>query len=631
MISSFGYYSLLTATLLSLLEIITYIKNYNQKNYVAHQFIFYKFSFYFIIISFILLIISFANSDFSIISVYENSHTAKPLFYKIAATWGNHEGSILLFILVISAYGYCFIISKRKIDNRLRATVVFIQNILLIIFLFFLLFTSNPFEKILPIPNEGLGLNPILQDPLLVIHPPFLYLGYVGFSLIFSLTLAALINNQFNIDWSKLAKNWIFLPWTFLTVGIGLGSFWAYYELGWGGYWFWDPVENASLMPWIAATALIHSVLVMEKTGKLFSWTAILALLTFILSLFGTFLVRSGVLNSVHAFANDPERGLYILIIISLLAFVSLSLFIIKIPKQTNENHFTFLSRENVIVINNYFLIFFLTVVIIGTTYPILLAAIVGKSISVGPQYYNSILAPFVFIFLLLMATGPFMKWKQSAFFYYKNIFISFLLLSVFIATTLAVLLQQFNPLFLLGILTSCYLIISTFVDIFYKKNFKLIVTNLSRFFSHLGFAILILSITLNYFFSKELTTNIKLGENIAFDQFSIQFKDSKTKNESNYQELFGTFNIKNENMLIELHPSIRKYIQPSQFTSETSIKNNGMSDYYMAMDYSSVQSEGIGIRFYYNYFIRGIWLSFILITLGGCISFYTRRYDNKI
>jgi cytochrome c-type biogenesis protein CcmF len=289
MISSFGYYSLLTATLLSLFEIITYIKNYNQKNHVAHQFIFYKFSFYLIIISFVLLIISFANSDFSIISVYENSHTAKTLFYKIAATWGNHEGSILLFILVISAYGYCFIISKRKIDNHLKATVVFIQNILLIIFLFFLLFTSNPFEKILPIPNEGLGLNPILQDPLLVIHPPFLYLGYVGFSLIFSLTLAALINDQFNIDWSKLAKNWIFLPWTFLTVGIGLGSFWAYYELGWGGYWFWDPVENASLMPWIAATALIHSVLVMEKTGKLFSWTAILALLTFILSLFGTF------------------------------------------------------------------------------------------------------------------------------------------------------------------------------------------------------------------------------------------------------------------------------------------------------------------------------------------------------
>ena len=631
MISNLGFFTLLAAVLLSIFEILFFIKNFFNKEFKKYRYFFYKLSFYFILFSFILLIISFVRSDFSILAVYENSHTAKPLFYKIAGTWGNHEGSILLFILIISLYGYFFINNSLGFDNRLKATTIFFQTLLQLIFLIFLIFTSNPFEKILPIPSQGLGLNPILQDPLLVIHPPFLYLGYVGFSLIFSLTLSGLINNKFDISWSKLARNWIFLPWTFLSLGIGLGSFWAYYELGWGGYWFWDPVENASLMPWIAATALIHSILVMEKTGKLFSWTAILAILTFLMSLFGTFLVRSGVLNSVHAFANDPERGLYILIIISVLTLFSLVIFLLKIPKQNNLNKFIFLSRENMILINNYFLIFILTVVIIGTIYPILLAAITGQSISVGPQYYNSILAPFIFIFLILMGMGPFMKWKTSIFYYIKNKFFTFALFSILIVIILSFIFKNYQPLFLLGIMCSFYLIISTIFEIFYKKNLRLVLLNASRFCAHLGFGILILSITFHYFFSKEISTNLKLGETIQFQDFTIHFSESNTIKKNNYEELYGKFKIKNEAFDFELNPSIRKYAQPSQFTSETSIINSWLHDYYMAMDYSSNQKEGIGIRFYYNYFIRGIWFSFLLITIGGFVSFASRRYEKKI
>ena len=395
MISNLGAVLLIVSFLTTCSALFLYIKNnIIQKSSIYLQFfLFYKVSFYLILFSFFVLIVCFGISDFSIISVYENSHTDKPLFYKISAAWGNHEGSMLLFILVISLYGILFLLNSKNINDSLRACTIFFQSIIQLIFLSFLIFTSNPFSKIFPVPVQGLGLNPILQDPLLAIHPPFLYLGYVGFSLVFSLLLAALILKQYNSGWASIAKKWIMLPWSFLSFGIGLGSFWAYYELGWGGYWFWDPVENASLMPWIASTALIHSIVVMEKLKKLFAWTAILTILTFILSLFGTFLVRSGVLNSVHAFANDPERGVYILFIISIITLGSLIIYILKFPKESaNNNSFTLFSRDFSILLNNYFLIFILTVVIVGTTYPILLSVFTGETISVGPQYYNCLL-----------------------------------------------------------------------------------------------------------------------------------------------------------------------------------------------------------------------------------------------
>ena len=634
MISNLGSVLLIASFAITFFTLFLYVKNnivYKSKVYLQF-FLFYKVSFYLILFSFFILVICFSISDFSIISVYENSHTDKPLFYKISAAWGNHEGSMLLFILVISLYGILFLFNSKNINDSLRGCTIFFQSIIQIIFLSFLIFTSNPFSKIFPIPAQGLGLNPILQDPLLAIHPPFLYLGYVGFSLVFSLLLAALILNQYNSTWASIAKKWIMLPWSFLSFGIGLGSFWAYYELGWGGYWFWDPVENASLMPWISSTALIHSILVMEKLRKLFSWTAILTILTFILSLFGTFLVRSGVLNSVHAFANDPERGVYILFIISIITLGSLIVYIFKFPREsTGNNSFALFSRDFSILLNNYFLIFILTVVIVGTTYPILLSVFTGETISVGPQYYNTILAPFIFIFLILMATGPLLKWNNNSIILMKQRIFLFFLVSIFLTILISFHLNKYNIVFTLGVLCSLYLIVSVFYEmVVYKKNlfFK---QNFSRLFSHFGFGLLILSITLNHFFSKEITTKISPGESYLQEEFKINFLSSVSSKEKNFEELFGSYKITKENKTFILKPSIRKYKQPQQFTSETSIQRDGFSDVYIAMDYSGDPSTGIGVRFYYNYFVRLIWVSFVFITIGGAASFIARKNEKTI
>ena len=631
MASNLGLICLSLALLTSIFLTLSFIKHAIFKtdlNYKNFYFSF-KISFFLIVFAFIFLIIAFIFSDFSILAVYENSHTDKPLFYKISGTWGNHEGSMLLFILVISLYGFLFIIFSKNLSQNLKSVTVFFQSIIQIIFLIFLVFTSNPFEKILPIPNQGLGLNPILQDPLLAIHPPFLYLGYVGFSLLFSLLLAALVTNQYDSSWASIAKRWIFLPWTFLTFGIGLGSFWAYYELGWGGYWFWDPVENASLMPWIASTALLHSILVMEKAKKLFNWTAILAILTFVLSLFGTFLVRSGILNSVHAFANDPSRGFFILIIISGLTFAAFVIFILKSSKEVKNNQsYIFLSREFSILVNNYLLIFALAVVIIGTTYPIILSVLTSESISVGPNYYNSILAPFVFIFLILMAMGPYLKWGKNFFISLKYRFLNILLGSIFITVVLSFVLQNYDIIFLLGILCSLYLLISIIYEPYYLKFNNL---NFGRLFSHAGFGLLIFAITLNHFFSKEFTTKIPIGKSATYENFKITFIKSSSTKQKNYDELFGYYEVTRGNSTISLKPSIRKYHQPEQFTAETSIKNKWFSDFYLAMDYSKDPSNGIGIRFYFNYFVALIWASFILITLGGFLAFIQRKNEKSI
>ena len=634
MISNLGLLFLVAGSLCTVCAIFVFVKNIIIQSLLVCKnfFLFYKVSFFLIFSSFIFLVISFVISDFSIISVYENSHTDKPLFYKISGSWGNHEGSMLLFILVISFYGLLFLLSNKKINITLKAVTIFFQSIIQFIFLFFLIFTSNPFAKIYPIPVQGLGLNPILQDPLLAIHPPFLYLGYVGFSLVFSLLLSALVTNQYNHNWALLSKKWVLLPWTFLTFGISLGSFWAYYELGWGGYWFWDPVENASLMPWIASTALIHSILVMEKTRKFFSWTAILTILTFVLSLFGTFLVRSGVLNSVHAFANDPERGVYILLIISLITLSSLIIYILKFPtKLNNRGNFILFSKEFSILLNNYFLMFVLTVVMVGTIYPILLSVVTSESISVGPQYYNTILAPFVFIFLILMASGPLMHWNKNSFFSIKNKLFIFFVISVVLTFLISFFIKEDDSIFLLGILCSLYLIISVFYEIFFYKEFIFIKLNFPRIFSHLGFGLLIMAITLNYFFSREITAKIHLGENFSSQDIKIKFLKSTSKQKKNFQELFGSYEITKKNKVIILNPSIRKYVQPQQFTSETSIKNNGFSDFYIAMDYASDAKTGIGIRFYYNYFIRLIWVAFALITIGGIFSLSMRKNEKKL
>ena len=361
------------------------------------------------IMSFFTLIIGFVISDFSIITVYQNSHSTKPLFYKIAGTWGNHEGSLLLWINILIIFSYFFFFFNKDSPKKYRIYTLITQNILIIGFLFFLIVNSNPFSPILPIPIEGLGLNPILQDPALAIHPPLLYVGFVGSSIYFSAAIASLLSNFDGRSFAKSIKFWVTISWVFQTLGITVGSIWAYYELGWGGFWFWDPVENASLMPWFVMTALMHSLIVLEKRDNLYSWVIILCLMTFILSVTGTFLVRSGILNSVHTFASDPSRGVYILIFLTLMIFSSLLIFFNRYKKERYS--FNANSKETFILFNNWCMAFYLATVLIGTIYPIFTEVLSGHKISVGPPFYNIVIGPMVIPLLMLMALAPQAKW----------------------------------------------------------------------------------------------------------------------------------------------------------------------------------------------------------------------------
>ena len=416
MASLIGYYSLIFGLGCSL--IVTYLSviNFRYVGSLDKKIIYFVFlQFLMVVISFLGLIISFVNSDFSNETVFNHSHTTKPLFYKISGTWGNHEGSLLLWLLVLTLFIFLFILKSKEQKKEYKILTLLFQQIIIVGFFIFLIKTSNPFNYIFPVPNEGLGLNPILQDPALAIHPPILYLGYVGSSIIFSSALAATSLNYISKEWAKHIKKWVLISWIFLTLGILLGSIWAYYELGWGGFWFWDPVENVSLMPWLALTTLLHCILVLERKFILSSWAVVLSIATFTLSMSGTFLVRSGVLNSVHTFANDPERGIFILIFLFSLIFLSLFVFFFfHKPEKKSNFSFYWLSKETSILINNWFMMYFLSVVLIGTVYPIFLDVLSSEKISVGPPFYHKLIIPFLVPFLFAMAIGPKLKWIKS-------------------------------------------------------------------------------------------------------------------------------------------------------------------------------------------------------------------------
>ena len=411
-----GHYSLILGLCAGSILIFFSIQNFKNSNQLDTKILSFSFlQLFFVLISFLALIISFVISDFSNETVFNNSHTTKPLFYKISGTWGNHEGSLLLWLLVLTLFIFIFLLRTKNQPIKYKILTLGFQQVIIIGFFLFLIQTSNPFNYLFPVPDEGLGLNPILQDPALAIHPPILYLGYVGSSIIFSSALAATTLKMVSTSWAIHIKKWVLISWIFLTLGILLGSIWAYYELGWGGFWFWDPVENVSLMPWLALTTLLHCILVLERKEILTSWVIILSIATFTLSMCGTFLVRSGILNSVHTFANDPERGLFILIF--LFALIFLSLFIFFFFHQTSKNNssnFFWLSKETSILVNNWFMMYFLSVVLIGTVYPIFLDVISSQKISVGPPFYHKLIAPFLIPFLFAMAIGPRLKWIRS-------------------------------------------------------------------------------------------------------------------------------------------------------------------------------------------------------------------------
>ena len=416
MIAEFGHYALVLALALALVQasvpIVGVRKNDPVLMAVAGPTAIAQL--FFIAIAFGALTICYVRSDFSVVNVFENSHSAKPLIYKISGVWGNHEGSMLLWVLILSLFGALVSLFGGNLPARLKANVLAVQSWIAVAFVLFILVTSNPFLRILEPPFEGRDLNPILQDPGLAIHPPLLYLGYVGLSISFSFAIAALIDGRIDAAWARWVRPWTLLAWMFLTLGIAMGSYWAYYTLGWGGWWFWDPVENASFMPWLAATALLHSALVMEKRNALKVWTILLAILAFSLSLIGTFLVRSGVLTSVHAFATDPTRGVFILAILVLFIGGSLALFALRAPLLKQGGLFAPVSREGALVLNNLFLVSACATVFVGTLYPLALEALTGEKISVGAPFFNATFGPLFVPLLIAMPFGPLLAWKRG-------------------------------------------------------------------------------------------------------------------------------------------------------------------------------------------------------------------------
>ncbi len=575
-----------------------------------------------ILICFFTLVGAFMVSDFSLINVYQNSHTLKPIFYKISGTWGNHEGSLLLWVIILTIFSFLFLITNKNHPKNYRINTLIIQNILILGFLFFILFNSNPFSSISPIPKEGLGLNPILQDPALAIHPPLLYVGFVGSSIYFSAAMASVITNYSGKFFAQSIKSWVIISWSFQTLGILVGSIWAYYELGWGGFWFWDPVENASLLPWFAMTALLHSLLVLEKRNILYFWSIILCLLTFTLSVTGTFLVRSGILNSVHTFANDPSRGIYILSFLSLMIFASVYILFTKYKPtndQINSN-----SKETFILINNWFMMFYLITVLLGTLYPIITDAISNNKISVGPPFYNSVIIPVVIIFLFFMAIGPKVRWIKNEFLNFKDL-LKIIVGAIAVNFIITYFFKSYSLISNLIIISSVFLIISTISDAFKKPKI-----NFARIISHFSFGFLIFFIGLNHNFSIEKDFNLKLGETKKIDNFNFELKDLKLQQYDNYKAVIGKIQISDlsTNKKRTLNPEIRIYDNPQTLTYEASIKTNFFRDYYLTMS-NIDRSEYYNIKFQEKPLMIWIWISVVMLSFGGFLSFIRNAKNN--
>tara|TARA_Y100000590_G_scaffold390968_1_gene467193 strand:- start:4000 stop:5889 length:1890 start_codon:yes stop_codon:yes gene_type:complete len=572
-------------------------------------------------ISFFALMYSYLISDFSVSNVFQNSHTTKPLIYKIAAVWGNHEGSMLLWILVLTFFNYFIFKLYNDKNSTLILKTLETQAIITVGFLLFTILTSNPFERILPKANEGLGFNPILQDPALAIHPPLLYIGYVGFSAAFSMGVAVLsLEKNEKIKWYIYMKPFVVAAWTFLTIGIALGSIWAYYELGWGGWWFWDPVENASFMPWLLGTALLHSLIIVEKRKSLLTWVLLLAILCFLLSVIGTFLVRSGILTSVHTFALDPARGIYILIFTALLGSYSLILYGINSKKYSSNAYFSFFSKEGSILVNNILMVVVCATVFLGTIYPLIIEAFTNNKISVGEPYYNSTVIPIIVPAILVMGIGPILDWKnENKFTTLKKITPSILLTTIF-ALLVFSLFKTSSVLGVIGIILGIWIIFNN--SLIFKNKTKYY--SKGMIISHIGVGILILGITASSTWQEEKITKMKVNDEIKIKNYIIFLKNMSEIKGKNYVALQGNFTVydKNKNIITELKPENRFYPVTNNFTTEASIHSTVVRDLYIVLGEGNLK-DGWVVRIYYNPLVMWIWVGAFIIFLGGLLTTY--------
>ena len=587
-------------------------------------------------LSFLSLMYSYLVSDFSVVNVFQNSHTTKPLLYKIAAVWGNHEGSMLLWILVLAIFNYFIFKLYNKTNSIFISKTLETQAFVTIGFLLFTLLTSNPFERIIPVPTNGLGFNPILQDPALAIHPPLLYIGYVGFSAAFSFSISAMsIESIEKVPWYNYMKPFVLAAWTFLTIGIAFGSIWAYYELGWGGWWFWDPVENASFMPWLLGTALVHSLVTVEKKMMLQKWVLLLAILAFLLSVVGTFLVRSGILTSVHTFALDPARGIYILVFIGILGAYSLILFALNSKKFLDKNYVSFLSREGSILVNNILMIVVCFSVFLGTIYPLIIEAFSNNKISVGEPYYNSTVVPIIIPAILVMGIGPLLSWKKINIIKILKITFPSIVLTIIVTTIFLWKYQSYNVFGLIGIVLSCWIISNIVITLFEQLNMKgktnkFTQNNIPKFpigmvLAHLGIALLILGVTGSSVWQKEKILRMKVNDETIIHNYNIVFKEIKEVVGKNYIALQGNFWIYNnkKSIITKLNPENRFYPVTNNSTTEASIHTNLLRDLYIVLGDGN-EKDGWVVRVYYNPLVVWIWIGAFVIFLGGLFSINT-------
>ena len=642
MIAELGFILLIFAFVLSAIHLFFSTRvcfiNFSEDNF----FILRKINFsicLLLIASFLFLIISYILSDFSVLNIYNNSHTNKPLLYKVSGTWGNHEGSLLMWLAFLGGYGFFLTLYAKNNNKKFTAKVFFTSNIVNIGFIGFTIFTSNPFLRISPIPEEGKGLNPVLQDPGLAFHPPLLYLGYVGLTIPFAYSIAALLEGKIDRRWANEIRPWILISWIFLTLGITLGSFWAYYELGWGGWWFWDPVENVSLLPWLLLTALLHSNRVTEKRDNLKSWTILLSIIAFSLTLLGTFIVRSGLLTSVHAFASDPARGIYILSFLFLITGASLTLYVIKYDKIEGDEKLNFLSKEGGLLLNNVFLCASTATILLGTLWPLFVEVMTGKDISVGAPFFNLVFLPIIMPAIFVSGVIININWKRNTVEHLLKKLNKAIIIFVFLIGAILFLLE--GPIiFFIGIILSIWLLISIINDFYEKirkkksisdvklsKAFSIPISTYGMYLAHFGLAVFILGVAISDSKKVYYEGVMKEKEIVKVEKFKIQLKEILEKKEKNWISQTGNFSVEGFKKNISMFAERRLYLDTGMPSTEAAIYRNFFSHLYIVMGQEQPLNSGKRIvRVYFNPFIILIWSGAFLMAFGGLISICDKK-----
>ena len=639
MIPEIGHFALIMALVMALVQsslpVIGAAKGINS--WIAMAKPIARLQLFFMLISFGCLVYAFVVHDFSVAYVANNSNTALPLVYRISAVWGAHEGSLLLWALVLSIWTGAVTIFSRSIPKDMLARVISVMGMVSVGFLLFMLLTSNPFDRLAVAPLEGRDLNPLLQDFGLAIHPPMLYMGYVGFSVAFAFAIAAMLGGKLDAAWARWSRPWTSVAWIFLTLGISLGSWWAYYELGWGGWWFWDPVENASFLPWLVGTALMHSLAVTEKRGTFKAWTVLLAIFAFSLSLLGTFLVRSGVLTSVHAFATDPGRGVFILIFLVIVIGGSLALYAWRAPSIRSTTSFELFSRESALLFNNVILVVVAASILLGTLYPLLLDALGVGKISVGPPYFNSVFVPLTIPLALLLGVGSLMRWKQDKPARLIKLLGPLLIISIVAGLSLPLLASRYEFGAAIGLMLAIWITLSTLQGMHLRlanKGYTLqSFASIPRSFygmslAHFGVAVFIVGITLTSIYSEEKDVRMVPGEKFVLKGYNFEFKGAQSKQGPNYMAQKGHLTVTKDNQLIAtMYPEKRIYLVRKMPMTEAAIDAGLTRDLFVALGEPRGEDGAWSLRIYVKPFIRWIWLGTIIMALGGLLAATDKRY----